>query len=550
MQNLNPFSAVNLKHIAQFVLKYPVDTFLSLFAPDFFVYRAAHVYNYFKSCLLGEKDSPSLSDYFTKTNLNTDHSKEGWFTRNYLVPVLEKIGSSLDYLGIRLPKSLKTILIYGHSTPEGEPNWDVIYSGYEPIFLQRVLMITLNKGFHTDHETKTQKFGFFNLVTANQKYISAFFISVKIVAQNYDLIGFNSYSPQVYFDNAARNINKEILKISAKASDQEIANLINIKTNRLHDFCIQKGNCLKEFTKLTFIIADALSGNINGKSVVVANVVFLSSLYFSSKLIFPRFDEFKRHSIDSKQLHHELLNGNMNVTQLINASEHSRQRLLSSDFQLKVEFMIITTVDALNTALFRDRELFRIFSFFYNADVYNEGEYKKQNERAHDEGTKTINFLTANFLRVTEIFVVADVLYEHLFNQIQKISNRSPENINAIIQEESKKQIEDLYKKFLALPPEKQIMLLEILNNVQIKDSQKQPLSLPQDFKFQTCELNFSAPNENLYTEMKEKEFQVANICPAPSLEDLLRDQQDFENASFAETEVSGMSDVNTAALL
>jgi len=445
-------------------VKYALDTMLIVLLPDYVLYRMKQIVK----LISGGEDSLSLYDLFSKTNMKTNHAEEAVVLRFFssllpesLYDSASSITSSIEPYVPASIKSLQRVVTLGHYNTDGTFNWDVTFAMYEAALFQRAgIILTSKRCFPIEKIMVGGKYVLSSkyvllghTITTDKAIVSALYVGSKLTFGLLDFFMFNMYSPQIFFNQASQNIEKDILRIEDKATTIELARLMDIENNRLLNFAIQKGNCLKELLRITLQMVDAAAGQ--GGITIVANAVSFSILYLVQDKIYSHFDEGKKYALEAAQLHHKLLDGTYNTTSIIAQSAQIRANYSHADLYLKSYFLIVSTIDLVISTLFRDREIFRIHSIILGPS-YNEAEEKEKNERTYDEATKGIAFVTSNYLRLTEVLVIANVINMFLLQKIDEISARTPEELAELnkleSQAEESKKLDLIQKQIASLP--------------------------------------------------------------------------------------------------
>ena len=267
--------------------------------------------------------------------------------------------------------------------------------------------------------------------------VSALYIGSKLTFGLAESYLFSRYSSWKFFNQASDNLDHQLLEIADKATNEEMVKFVNVNTNRLNNFSIQKGNCFKEFTKITFQLVDAAAQN--HMIPLVTNIAFLGVLYVVSGKIMQSFESAKILTIEYSHLSHEV--EVLPFDEVIKRGKLLRKQITEADINLKNWYMIVMCIDFLNTILYRDREVFRIQAIV-NSNYEAGKNYDQEKEartlgRTYDDATKSLSFVTGNYFRCTEVVVVALVI-EEILDKILIIQARQarPELKNELAEQE------------------------------------------------------------------------------------------------------------------
>ena len=486
LNQATPYIAKPLKIIIA-PFKYGIDGTLTLFLSDYMLYRGKQIFKW----ISGSDESPTFHELISKTNLKTDNANEGVVFKflismvpTFVTETTGKLATALAPLTPESITSLKQVMTLGHHNTDGTFNWDVFFAMYEAVLFQRIGIIITSKMCFTTighGESRVEAFSLLGkVITTDRAKISGLYVGSKLTFGLLDYHMFNMYSAQIFFNQASENIEHQILQIQDQATTGEVTHLIDVTNNRLLNFSIQKGNCLKELTRGFVQIIDALAQQ--GSVTVAANLISFGILYLKQSQISYYFDEGKKNTIKASQLHHKLADGTYNVSEIIVLNKEIRTDILESDFWMKAHFLSITFVDISISILFREREIFRISSILL--PNYNAVEEKAQNERSYDEATKVTSFGTANYLRLTEVNVATHIIVERILQKIAEIGKRTPEEVSALRDQErqvvAKKSMESIRAQFESLPEEMKAALLEMISPSSPKPDNKNDLDQQQ----------------------------------------------------------------------
>jgi len=425
------------------VLK-PINKATDIFIKSYFVFWLPRKFDWACEALLGWRP---LNTTLDKIDEATNHKASATIAEievvglNVMSTIYQSSPSIIPesvYDNIKPLRDFYQVLKVGHTNLDGSINWELTDTLFEAIAAQR-LGINLFSCFGSVGEGANRVSNFLlkapyipslKFETTDKAHLVLLNLGVRFVSALSDYHMFNRYSVHKFYINAKQNVRDTLEEnqsqsVSEKDYNEASAQILAVVNNRLLNFSLQKNNCLKEFTKVFFMIKDALSNS--QVLTTVSDGVLMYILFYVYEGVKESFDSGKTASIKSSRLDHKLKDNSLQT--VLNEDKQIDADIYNYDLQLKIAFSSVLIVETLNTILFRNRLVFDIKALFQD-NTYSQADDIKRLGADYDEQTKIIEFTSKNYLRVTEVFLLSTIINDQVLTRLQDMKNGNFSSFN------------------------------------------------------------------------------------------------------------------------